>query len=409
MTGVNTLLGNPDVEYVEPDQKIYIYGDVTDTFFDLQWGHHNDGSEYGYNDVDVDWKEQHDLDAEVGNIVVGVIDTGVDYTHQDLAANMWKNPGEIAGNGIDDDGNGYVDDVYGYDFYAGDSNPMDENGHGTHVSGIIAADQNGIGVVGINPNGAKIMALRFLGPDGSGYTSGAVLALEYAINNGASLTNNSWGGGGYSQALYDMIAQAMAANQLFVAAAGNDGVNIDATPTYPASYNLDNILVVGSSDYYDDKSSFSNYGTATVDILAPGSNIASCYLDDQYVYASGTSMATPYVTGVASLLLGKNSETPYEFIKETILANGDQTPAAISYTASGKRLNAYSAFTAFDPSQEWIVVSGNLTGELEESASTTLGVTIDASYLNSGTTKTANITVNFNDNTATLPITLNVQ
>ncbi len=409
MTGVNTLLGDPDVEYVEPDQKLSIFGDVTDTYFGLQWGHHNDGTEYGYNDVDVDWKEHHDTNPQLNNVIVGVIDTGVDYTHQDLAANMWKNPGEIPANGIDDDGNGYVDDVYGYDFYANDNNPMDENGHGTHVAGIIAAEENGIGVVGINPTGAKIMALRFLGPDGSGYTSGAVLALEYAIANGANLTNNSWGGGGYSQALYDMIAQAMGANQLFVAAAGNDGSNIDAVPSYPASYNLDNILVVGSSDYYDERSSFSNYGTATVDLLAPGSNIASTYLDDQYVFASGTSMASPYVAGVASLLLGKNSDTPYEFIKETIMTSGDQTPAALSYTASGKRLNAYNAFEAFNPNQEWILISGNTTGELEEAASTTLGVTIDASYLTSGTSKTANIIVNFTDNTATLPITLDVQ
>jgi subtilisin family serine protease len=408
LNGVNTLLNDPDVEYVEPDQKLSIFAAVTDTFYSLQWGHHNDGTQVGYADVDVDWQEYHDTDAQTNSVVVGVIDSGVDYTHPDLAANMWRNPGEIPNNGIDDDGNGYIDDLYGYDFYANDNNPMDENGHGTHVSGIIAAPENGIGVVGINPT-AKIMALRFLGPDGSGYTSGAVLALQYAINNGAQVTNNSWGGGGYSQALRDMIAQASAANQLFVAAAGNSNVNIDTTPTYPASYDLENILVVGSSDAKDAKSSFSNYGTATVDILAPGSDIASLFPDNQYVYASGTSMAAPYVTGAVSLLLAKNGTTPYEFVKEAVLTSGDQTAAGISYTASGKRLNAFNAAQAFNPSQEWIILSGELSGELQEAQSKTLGVTVDASYLVGGSNKSANLLVNFTGNTATIPVTLNVQ
>jgi len=408
ITGVNTLLNDPDVEYIEPDQKLRIFTAVTDTYYNLQWGHNNDGSQFGYQDVDVDWQEYHDTGVQSDSVIVGVIDSGVDYTHQDLAANMWHNPGEIPNNGIDDDANGYIDDIYGYDFYANDNNPMDENGHGTHVSGIIAAAENGIGVVGVNPTGAKIMALRFLGPDGSGYTSGAVLALQYAINNGAQVTNNSWGGGGYSQALRDMIAQAMAANQIFVAAAGNDNVNIDVSPTYPASYNLDNIIVVGSSDATDAKSSFSNYGTGTVDILAPGTDIASLFPGNEYVFASGTSMASPYVTGAVSLLLGKNSTTPYEFIKEAIVTSGDQTAAGISYTASGKRLNAYNAVDAFNPSQEWIILSGTLSGELQEAESTTLDVTVDASYLMSGSSKAANILVNFNSNTSTLPVTLNV-
>lgn len=405
LTGVNALLSDPDIEYIEPDQKLHLYAD---TYFSLQWGHHNDGSVVGYADVDVDWKEFNDAGHTLATTIVGVIDTGVDYTHPDLAANIWTNAGEIAGNGLDDDGNGYVDDIHGYDFYAGDADPMDENGHGTHVSGIIAAAENGIGVVGINAHAAKIMALRFLGPDGSGYTSGAVLALEYAVNNGAHLTNNSWGGGGYSVAMYDMIAQAMAANQLFVAAAGNDNVNIDTTPTYPASYNLANVITVGSSDYYDAKSSFSNYGVNSVDLLAPGSEIASTYPNNQYVYASGTSMASPYVAGVASLLVGKNTDAPFEIIKEMILSHGDQTPAGLSFTASGNRLNANTAFNAFDPNQEWLILSGQLSGELQENETRTLGVTVDASYLSSGTVKEGNISVRFNSDTTSLPVTLTV-
>jgi subtilisin family serine protease len=206
-----------------------------------------------------------------------------------------------------------------------------------------------------------------------------------------------------------MIAQASAANQLFVAAAGNSNVNIDTTPTYPASYDLENILVVGSSDAWDAKSSFSNYGTATVDILAPGSDIASLFPDNQYVYASGTSMAAPYVTGAVSLLLAKNGTTPYEFVKEAVLTSGDQTAAGISYTASGKRLNAFNAAQAFNPSQEWIILSGELSGELQEAQSKTLGVTVDASYLVGGSNKSANLLVNFTGNTATIPVTLNVQ
>lgn len=406
MTGVNEMLSDPEIEYVEPDQKVHLH--AAEPLFDLQWGHHNEGAVYGFADVDIDWKEYRDAGNQISTVVVGVIDTGVNYSHEDITANMWRNPGETPNNGIDDDGNGYVDDVYGYDFYANDNNPMDEHGHGTHVSGIIAAAENGKGIVGVNPT-AKIMALRFLGPDGSGYTSGAVLAIQYAIDNGAQLTNNSWGGGGYSTALRDMIAKAMSANQLFVAAAGNDNTNIDSSPSYPASYDLDNMIVVGSSDYFDEKSSFSNYGVNTVDILAPGSQIASLHLGNNYVYMSGTSMASPYVAGAASLLLGKNSETPYEFIKQALLENGDQTPAGLNYTSSGNRLNAFSAFNAFDPNQEWLILSGPLTGELQEDESKSIDVTVDASYLNAGTSKEANITVNFNSNTKVIPLSLSVQ
>jgi len=406
MTGVNDMLGDPEIEYVEPDQKVSIH--ATEPLFNLQWGHHNEGATFGFADVDIDWKEYRDAGNQISTVIVGVIDTGVNYSHEDLAANMWRNPGETPNNGIDDDGNGYVDDVYGYDFYSNDNNPMDEHGHGTHVSGIIAAPENGKGIVGVNPT-AKIMALRFLGSDGSGYTSGAVLALQYAIDNGAQLTNNSWGGGGYSAAMRDMIAKAMTANQLFVVAAGNDNTNIDASPSYPASYDLDNMIVVGSSDYFDEKSSFSNYGANTVDILAPGSQIASLHLGNDYVYMSGTSMASPYVAGAASLLLGKNGETPYEFIKQALLENGDQTPAGLNYTSSGNRLNAFKAFNAFDTNQEWLVLTGDLTGELQEDESKTINVTVDASYLNAGTTKEANVTVNFNSNVKVVPFSVSVQ
>ena len=216
------------------------------------------------------------------NVLVGVIDTGVDYNHPDLAANIWTNPGEIAGNGIDDDGNGYIDDVHGYDFVNNDGDPMDDNGHGTHFSGTIGGvGNNGIGVAGVNWN-VKIMALKFLDSGGSGSTANAVAGVQYATMMGVDVTSNSWGGGGFSQALYDAIDAAGAANIAFVAAAGNNGANNDTSPAYPAAYDLPNIISVAATDDNDELASFSNYGAASVDLGAPGVDILSTLPGNQY-------------------------------------------------------------------------------------------------------------------------------
>src|SRR5262249_28581701 len=203
------------------------------------------------------------------DVVVGVIDTGIDYTHPDLVANMWTNPGEIPGNGIDDDGNGFVDDVYGYDFANDDPDPSDDYGHGTHVAGTIGAvGNNSVGIAGVSWR-VRLMAIKFIGANGSGSSSGAVRAVNYAVQMGARLTSNSWGGRGNSIALREAIAAAQAAGQLFVAAAGNSSSNNDTNPFYPASYDLDNVIAVGAIESDGDRATFSNFGQ-TVDVYAPG-------------------------------------------------------------------------------------------------------------------------------------------
>ncbi len=262
--------GDPRIEYIEPNYILRADEVIpNDPSFPLLWGLHNTGQSGGTPDADIDAPEAWSFQTGA-QVVIGVIDTGVDRTHPDLAANMWTNPGEIAGNGLDDDGNGYVDDVHGWDFVNGDNDPMDDHGHGTHCAGTIAGiGDNGIGVAGVCWH-ARVMALKFLDAGGYGTTSAAVLAVEYATANGARLTSNSWGGGSYSQALYDAIAAARDAGVLFIAAAGNDAVNNDLYPHYPSSYDLDNIIAVAATDRYDDLADFSCYGAASVDVGAPG-------------------------------------------------------------------------------------------------------------------------------------------
>lgn len=228
-------------------------------------------------------------------VVVAVIDSGVEYTHPDLKDNIWKNAKELNGQpGKDDDGNGYVDDVYGWDFYNDRPNGYDDNGHGTHCAGIIAAAKNNFGTRGVAPN-VKIMPLKFLGRNGSGDTADAIRAVDYAVANGARILSNSWGGGGYSSLLGQAVDRANDAGLIFVAAAGNESNDNDSFARYPANY--EGVFAVGSSDSQDRKSSFSNYGAEAVFIFAPGSNIYSTYVGATYDTLSGTSMAAPQVSG----------------------------------------------------------------------------------------------------------------
>ncbi|MEQ9670220.1 S8 family serine peptidase [Coleofasciculus sp. G2-EDA-02] len=336
---------DPAVEYIEPNYIVSTNTTVpNDPQFNQLWGLNNTGQTGGTADADIDAPEAWDIETG-NNIVVGVIDTGVDYNHPDLNDNMWINPGEIAGNGIDDDGNGYVDDVYGWDFINNDNNPFDDNSHGTHVAGTIAAEgNNGIGVTGVSWS-ANIMALKFLGASGSGSTFNAIQAVEYATMMGANLTNNSWGGGGFSQGLYDAIAAAGAAGQLFIAAAGNTGGNTDFSPHYPASYNLNNIISVANTNHNDQLSGTSSYGLNSVDLGAPGSSVYSTIPGGGYGFKSGTSMASPHVAGVASLIWSQDPTLTAQQVKDRILATVDPIPALQGITVSGGRLNAYSALT----------------------------------------------------------------
>ena len=282
------------------------------------------------------------------NVVVAVIDTGVDYNHEDLRANMWHNPGEIPGNGVDDDGNGYVDDFYGIDPRNGDADPMDDYSHGTHVAGTIGAvGNNAKGVVGVNWS-VQIMALKLHDSAGNGTAAAAVECFQYVTmmkNRGVNIrvTSNSWAGApeapAYDQALKDAIDAAGNAGVLHVFAAGNDNRDIDPAPLYPASYDSPSIIAVAASDSSDNRASFSNYGTTSVDLAAPGVSILSTVPGSAYGYKSGTSMATPHVSGAAALLAAYDSSLSVASLKATLMNAVDVLPQWSGKVVTGGRLN----------------------------------------------------------------------
>ena len=336
----------PLVEYAEPNYVVRAINTPNDTYFDLTYGLHNTGQtiqgQVGIADADIDATEAWNTFTGDPNFAVAVIDTGVDWDHPDLAANIWSNPGEVAGNGVDDDGNGYVDDVRGWDFYDTDNNPDDADGHGSHCAGTVGAvGNNGVGVAGVNWR-CKIVPLRFLGPQG-GFTSDAVLAVSYCTTNGIRVSNNSWGGGGFSQALFDAIQGTQAVGHVFCAAAGNSGTNNDSSAHYPSNYDLPNVLSVAATDNRDGLASFSNYGATSVDLAAPGVDIASTYAAAGYVYLSGTSMATPHVAGVATLLLGYDPGLTWQQAIDRLLSTVRPVSSLAGITATGGVVNAAAA------------------------------------------------------------------
>ncbi|MHC4315540.1 MAG: S8 family serine peptidase [Planctomycetota bacterium] len=326
---------HPDVEYAELNYIVSINVTPNDPLYPLQWSLNNTGQMYpesrrynhppGTPDCDIDAPEAWDISTGGPGTIVAVVDTGVDYRHRDLDDNMWINIGEIAGNGVDDDGNGYVDDIYGYDFINNDGDPCDDYGHGTHCAGTIASEgNNGLDIVGVCWN-ARIMALKFLGDDGYGSTSDAVTAFYYAVENGADVISNSWGGGGYNYAMQEAIDYAHSLGVIMVASAGNGYSN---DPKYPAYY--EHMISVAATNSNDEKVPFSNYGD-WVDIAAPGVDILSLraegtYMgtkyDDYTTVASGTSMACPHVAGACALLLSTNPlltyDEVYDFLMETV-------------------------------------------------------------------------------------------
>ncbi|TAG89144.1 MAG: hypothetical protein EAZ18_21140, partial [Oscillatoriales cyanobacterium] len=365
---ISAYKNDPRIEYIEPDYIITLediqkpsptqekLATITpqattpnDPSYTQLWGLNNTGQSGGTADADIDAPEAWDIQKGNPNLVIGVIDTGVDYNHPDLVGNIWTNPGEIAGDGIDNDNNGYIDDTRGWDFAYNDNNPMDVNGHGTHVSGTIAGKgNNGVGVTGVAWN-AKIMPLKFLNDSGSGYLSDAILAINYATAKGVKLTNNSWGGGGYTQALSDAINTAGQQGALFIAAAGNSSLNTDTTPAYPASYNLSNIISVASTTRTDGLSSFSNYGATSVDLGAPGSDIYSAWPNSSYNTISGTSMASPHVTGAAALLWSQNPTWTAQQVKDKLMQTTDPISALSGKTVTGGRLNINNALAGSTP------------------------------------------------------------
>src|SRR5512143_112432 len=273
------LTRDPDVVYAQPNHYVYAQEAQVvpnDPSFSQLWNMLNTGEGGGYAGCDIKATQAWDLYTGDPNFKIGVIDTGIDYTHPDLAANVWTNPGEKPGNGKDDDGNGYVDDVHGYDFVNHDGDPMDDGTHGTHVAGTIGAvGNNGVGVTGVNWR-CRMVAIKFMNASGVGTEADAISAIQYSIVTGCRVTNNSWGNLGGGQAMLDAINAAGAAGQLMVFAAGNNGWNIDLVPYYPPSYVAPNMICVAATDARDLRPSFSNYGAATVNLGAPGYNVYSC-------------------------------------------------------------------------------------------------------------------------------------
>ncbi|MDH4240459.1 MAG: S8 family serine peptidase, partial [Phycisphaerae bacterium] len=360
--GIIALGDSNDVLYVEPNYEFKALSLIpNDPMFDQLWNMHNTGQTGGTADADIDAPEAWDMTARGGSeVIVAVIDTGVDYTHPDLAANMWVNQAEFTGtSGVDDDGNGYIDDIYGYDFAYFDADPIDDAGHGTHVSGTIGAvGNNGVGVAGVCWN-VKIMAVRFLNASGSGYTSNAVSCVQYATLMGAKIMSNSWGGGAYSIALEDAIRAAGNAGMLFVASAGNGwGNNNDVYTHYPSGYELDNVIAVLSTDYHDELSAHSSYGLTSVDLGAPGGDsdnkILSCFIGGGYYLMYGTSMAAPHVSGACACVWAASPGLSHIEVKDLIMRTVDPLPALNGSCVSGGRLNVQKAL--LETGAPWIEI-----------------------------------------------------
>ena len=331
----------PGVTYVEPDFELAASAEPDDPLYALQ---------YAYSDP-----QDHDIDApEAWDVTrscskVAVIDSGIDVNHPDLKANIWKNTDEKSNNGKDDDKNGYVDDYYGVDLDDGRGSGFDENGHGSHVAGIIGAiGDNGFGVAGVCWK-TSIISVRFMDARGRGSTSASVEGIEYSVRNGARILNCSFGSSSKSQALEDGIKYAKSKGALVVAAAGNDGEDIDSKPVYPAAYGDGNIIAVAATTSDDKLASFSNFGDTNVDLAAPGAGILSTYPDNTYRTLDGTSMAAPYVAGTAALLKKRNSDAEYDEIRNVLRKKVDKPPALAGKVVYDGRLNVRKALSAIEP------------------------------------------------------------
>lgn len=364
---VNSLSRLSDVVYVEPN---YIYrvgmgGKLpggnpvpktpppednhpevlpNDALFGSLWGMKNvgqkdSGGRVGTVRADIRATKAWALSKGSKNVVVGIVDTGIDYTHPDLQANIWSMPGSPS--------------VHGYNAITGALDPMDDNSHGTHCAGTIGgAGNNTEGVVGVNWN-VSLMGSKFLDKDGSGSLDAAIKAIDWAVEHGADVLSNSWGGGGRSQALEDAIRRAASANVIFIAAAGNGGTdgigdNNDSFPSYPASYTVENVVAVAASNNVDQMSSFSNFGKKSVHLMAPGEKIRSSVPGNQYDTYSGTSMATPHVAGAAALLLSREPSLRATDIKARLISSAYKVEGYADKLVSGGRLDLYKLLTGQD-------------------------------------------------------------
>jgi subtilisin family serine protease len=376
------LNSDPNVQYAVLDIKRELLVTPNDGLFGAQWGMRNNGQtilgDVGVVGADIKATSAWGIQTGSSNTDVAVIDSGIQLNHPDLVNNLWTNPDEIASNGIDDDANGYIDDIHGWNFIDNNNNPTDTDGHGTHVAGIIGAQgNNSIGVAGVNWD-VSMAALKACVNDACPL-SATIEALEYAVNEGIMISNNSYGGccGEYLPEK-TALENARTAGHLFVAAAGNDNVNNDnpALASYPASYDLSNVISVASSTNQEDRSSFSNYGATTVDLFAPGENIASTYIGSDYVYLSGTSMASPQVAGAAAIIKSQKSGWGYQQIKDQILN---------SARVNANYNNLVVTDGILDLNQALLIQPENLTGPDTETFETS--ATFDWDTINNATFK----------------------
>lgn len=328
------------------EAQVSTAADVPENLNGQLWGINNAGQTGGKADADVDAPEAWSLNTgktqAEGGPLIAIIDTGINYNHEALQGNIWTNPGEIPGDGIDNDNNGVIDDVHGFNAAADSGDPLDDNDHGSHCAGSIAANgTNPKGLYGVSQKG-NMMGVKFLTARGGGTLADAIESVLYATKMGARVTSNSWGGGGFNQALYDAFKSSPA---MHIIAAGNESNNNDSRPSYPATFDLPNVISVAATDHNDGIARFSNYGATTVDLGAPGVDILSSTSGgtNEYKSFSGTSMATPHVTGAANLLLTEFPEMSNEELKSRLMNTGDSVESLQGKTVSGKRLNANNA------------------------------------------------------------------
>jgi subtilisin family serine protease len=334
-----------EVEFAEPDYILRKATVPNDPRYKDLWALHNTGQIGGTAGADLGAEAAWSRMSRASNVVVAIIDSGIRYTHEDLADNMWRNPDEIPGNGIDDDNNGYVDDVHGINAAEQTGDPSDDEGHGTHVAGIIGAvGDNGKGTVGVAWQ-VQLMACKFMDSSGEGSTSDAVLCIDYARRKGAHIINASWGGSYFSYALQSAIKRAQAAGVIFVAAAGNETQNLDRSPSYPANYKVDNVISVAATTRYDLLADYSNYGAKSVSLAAPGSEILSTWntSDRAYRLQSGTSMATPFVVGVLALARANFPDDTYLELLDRVTTGAKVLPGLSGKCKTGARVNLQQA------------------------------------------------------------------
>jgi subtilisin family serine protease/subtilisin-like proprotein convertase family protein len=347
------------IAVVQPDYLVSIDRLPDDPSMGSLWGLDNTGQNGGTANADISAPEAWNTSTGTRHTIVAIVDTGVDYKHPDLAANMWHNP------------RGSGDGLYGWNFINNSGNVMDDNGHGTHVAGTIGAvGNNGIGVVGVDWN-TQIMALKFLDSTGTGYLSNAVKAINYAVAHGANVINASFGGGGYDAAMAIAIANAKAHGVIVVAAAGNDGTNNDTSPEYPAGYSGDNVIAVAATDRNDRLASFSNYGPNSVDIAAPGVSIYSTLPGGKYGTYSGTSMAAPHVTGAIALIWDAHPSWNYRQVVIAILHSTDDIPSLDGKIAHGRLDVAKAIAYSFDtPTKD--TTGANITNAIFSGSGSTI-------------------------------------